>query len=183
MPRPHPGPGKSEALGWDLASVPFMLPGDSSVQARSRPGWPTVPVCSILRRFPGLGTLSAAIGTVQANWDETHCFARRQPWSGVESILMTHIFPTESPFHVGNRRDETGRVGAQEVNSASWVYPPESWQLCALMACPFTMQGTSLIPACGHLQKGKPLTPSALTLLFLACGVLFLNLIPSGLWP
>lgn len=102
-----------------------MLPDDSSVQARSRPGWPIVPVCSVLRGFPGLGTLGTAIGTVQANWDETHCFARRQPWSGVESILMTHLFPTESPFHVGNRRNETGRVGAQGVNSASWVSPPE----------------------------------------------------------
>lgn len=149
MPRWHPGPGKSEALGWDLASVPFMLPGDSHVQARSRPRWPTVLVCSGLRGFPGLGTFSAGIGTVQANRDETRCFAGRQPWIWHGEHPGDPPFLTEASFHVS--RPVVEGSPQPEVHPHIWL-----WQLCALMACPTGVQGTVLIPACGCLQEGKP---------------------------
>lgn len=97
--------------------MPFMLPGDSHVQARLRPRWPNVLVCSGLKVFPGLGTFSARIGTGQANRDETHCFAGRHPWIWHGEHPGDPHFLTEASFHVSRPVVEGTKLGELELRS------------------------------------------------------------------
>lgn len=108
-------PGKSEAPGWDLASVSFIFSGDSHMQARSRPRLPPVLACSRLGGFAGLRNFNVGIGPVQANWDETSCITERQPWICHGEHPGDPHFLTEASFHVSLPMIEQTKLGELEL--------------------------------------------------------------------